>query len=174
MSAHEELPAEQQARLRQRLQARLDAGEWADAEQALHAWLSQFGFHPWMLEQRGHLQVRRAAWFEAGESFFWAGVRGPEVERAIGVYLRAPRDSVGPFPDRAPPRWAMGAFDRLPEVVKQDLAAMGIARERFEPKPRVKSKDSLLATIGLGAGILFVAGSMLYTVASLVRWLFGD
>lgn len=173
MSPHDELPAEREARLRSRLQERLDAGEWTDAEHTLHAWLNQFGFHRWMLEQRGQLQVRRAAWFEAGESFFWAGVRGPESERAIGVYLRAPRDSAGPLPDRPPPRWAMGAFDRLPEVVKQDLAAMGIARERFEPKPHAKPKGSLLATIGLGAGMLFVAGSMIHTATSLVRWLFG-
>lgn len=135
MSKRVEIPAEQEARLRARLQAQLDASEWASAENLLKQWLRHFGFQAWMLDQLGHLQLRRAAWRDAGQSFFWAGVRGPHVARALEAYLGTARHGQGRLPKNALPGWARGAFERYPEVVQRDLAAMGVKRKRLESSP---------------------------------------
>lgn len=146
------IPAEQEARLRGRLQAQLDAGEWHKAETLLVSWLRQFGYQHWMVEQLGHLRLRRAAWRDAGQAFFWAGVRGPEVERAIEAYLITTRRGRRTVSLDGLPGWARGAFERYPEVVQRDLAAMGVKREVLEPGAPLamrKRRERLLNWLGL-------------------------
>ena len=151
------IPAEQEARLRARLKAQLDASEWASAENLLQNWLRQFGYQAWILEQLGHLQLRRAAWREAGQSFFWAGVRGPHVARALDAYLGTSRYGQSRLPE-ALPGWARGAFERYPEVVQRDLAAMGVKRKVLESGPG-RHRDR---TASFGCGFLLVVALLIW------------
>lgn len=143
------ISAEQEARLRARLQAQLDAGEWQRAENLLLNWLNQFGSHVWMLEQLGHLQLRRAAWRAAGQSFFWAGIRGPEVERAIDAYLGSERPGRKCLPSQLP-RWARGPLEDYPELVQRELAEMGAQRKALVPR-RVVGHDFTAVILALCA-----------------------
>jgi hypothetical protein len=136
MSWPNEISAEQEARLRARLQVQLDAGEWYRAEQLLQAWLQQFGHQLWMLEQLGHLQLRRAAWRDAGQSFFWAGIRGPQFDRALEAYLGSSEGGRKSLPSRLP-RWARGPIELYPEVVQRELAEMGAKRKALVPRAEV-------------------------------------
>jgi hypothetical protein len=158
MAKRVEIPAEQEARLRARLQAELDASEWASAENRLKSWLRQFGYQAWMVEQLGHLQLRRAAWREAGQSFFWGGVRGPHVARALDDYLGTLRHGRSRVPDNALPGWARGAFERYPEVVQRDLAAMGVKRKVLESGPG-RRRDR---TTSFGCGFILVVALLIW------------
>lgn len=152
MAQPAEISTEQEARLRGRLQVRLDAGEWHEAETLLTSWLRQFGYQQWMVEQLGHLRLRRAALRDAGQSFFWAGVRGPQVERALEAYLITTRRGRRTVSLDGLPSWVRGAFERYPEVVQRELAAMGVQRRVLEPGAPLamrKRRERLSSWLGL-------------------------
>lgn len=150
-----------------RVDAEISVGRVWRAKEILSGNIASGVVDPVILERYGHLLDALGDRVEAGKYLYLAGVRRPEYEHPIALFLQRHARLDGPalvalFPNavrRTP-------FNELPQAVQEDLdrrgvkhAAFGVRRAR---RPRVER--SWTDTLGMALALIV----MLFFVASLV------
>ena len=148
-----------------KLKAALEAGELWRAREILAGRIGVAPFRPALCEQLGQVLLRMGDDLEAGKYLFLSGVRHPEYERAIQLFVR--RYSRGGWQSllgSLPAAARRAAWKDLPQTVTNELRELGVPirgeaealRETLERAPARASRRGCLTilVVALVIGVL--------------------
>jgi hypothetical protein len=160
-----------------RVEGEVEAGRLWRAREILQGAIRQNATDPVVLERYGRLLDRLGDRVEAGKYLFLSGVRGPEVDPAISLFLtRHGRGHLNDLVAQFPSGVIQAGFDALPPVVMSDLAGLDLptSKRRGDPlQPATHSEHvaDRLALVGCWTVGLVFAGAIPVGLFTMVRWL---
>lgn len=162
-----------------RVDAEIAAGRRWRAKEILRGNLARSWPEAAVVERYGRLLIESGDQVDAGRYLFLSGVRRPEYEDAIALFLaRHGRAGGGSLLTQLPRSFKRLPFSDLPPVVREELSARGVtpaalgSRSRREPESGWKASDILIPVIVLAMLMCLVLGIWV-AFQSVVQWTMG-
>jgi len=167
-------------RLLAKAQAEIEAGRLWRAREKLQGAMRSYPADVRVLEAYGRLLDRLGDRVQAGKFLFLSGVRGPDVDEAIALFISRHgkghlNSLTAQFP-RAVRRVGLGAF---PAVVMLELEQLGlpeaqVKEDSFDPvDPNFGVRQSL-GVLGCGLVALVLLVAAVVGLATMFKWVFGS
>jgi hypothetical protein len=164
-------------RLLTRVEHEVEAGRLWRAREILQGAIRQNATNADVLARYGRLLDRLGDRVEAGKYLFLSGVRGPDVDPAISLFLtRHGRGHLNDLVAQFPSGVIQAGLDALPVVVQSDLTALDLPTSKprkglAEPETRAQRVADRVALTGCWAAGLALAAAIPVGLFTIVRWL---
>ncbi len=143
----------------EQIQSYIDDGNLWRAREVLQGRISNAGYDVELYEKLGSVLLRMHDPLTAGKYLFLSGVRKPEYEEAIHLFLgRFAKAGAGQIIAALPKSFRKISFDALPDIVREDLIQRGFQEEDFDVLERHLSTKEEGGGIGgmVGGAIVFL------------------
>lgn len=126
-----------------RVDDEIERGELAKARNILISAIRNSPFDARLYEELGWVYLLMCDWPHAGRFLFLSGVRKPEYEGAIALFLEQYGNDWQQLVSQFPSRAARLRRDQFPETVQQYLEKLDMPRDQGEELPPISKQDSL-------------------------------
>jgi hypothetical protein len=157
-----------------RVQEELARGDLWRAKEILQGNIRHVGYEPELYERYGRVLLRMEDLIEAGKYLFLSGIRTPEYERAISLYLARhakgrSSNLIGSFPHQA----RLPDLNGYPSAVADALTKLGLASQFPRRVPHTAPARPIWRDPGfLTCMVIVLLGLVGYTtlVISIYSW----
>jgi hypothetical protein len=161
-----------------RVRMEVDANRLWRAKEILHSNLVRYGLDVELCERYGCILHQLGDELEAGKYLFLSGVRKPEYEPPINLFVRrhGRKDPMNIY--RAfPPNMKLATISAYPEAVVRDMKALGLPEELSAYlRPPMPPRNALAASaIAIGCFLVFGVAVIcaLIGAGQMLKWIAG-